>query len=107
MANKFNKNNITLLSETFFLPWCKTWPTARRAIPQRGYCANFDTEWPHAFFTNGCIAIHYKNIAWLLCEKISIVATFRSTCWVHFALSPNVWWYDCGMLLYKNRILDI
>ncbi len=51
-------------------------------IPQRGYCPNFDTEWPHAFLTNGCIAIHYKNIAWLLCEKISIVATFRSTCWV-------------------------
>ena len=51
-------------------------------IPQRGYCANFDTEWPHAFFTNDCIAIHYKNTAWLLCEKISIVATFRSICWV-------------------------
>ena len=51
-------------------------------IPQRGYCANFDTEWPHAFFTNDCIAIYYKNIAWLLWDKISIVATFRSTCWV-------------------------
>ncbi len=55
---------------------------SRGLTNRRGYSANFDTEWPHAIFVNNCIAIHYKSIAWLLCEKISIVATFRSTCWV-------------------------
>ena len=66
-------------------------------IPQRGYCAVFETLWPHSFIVNSCIAMHYKIPAWLQCENIVTVATKK------VMVQKNSWWQQAKNALFSRK----